>query len=73
MFCAEKEIENKFVKEIMEQIDSDNSNTISACEFFEAIVNNLQLADAGIDVAHILTSLKFGKDKWGTDFKIKIN
>ena len=57
----------------MEQIDSDNSNTISACEFFEAIVNNLQLADAGIDVAHILTSLKFGKDKWGTDFKIKIN
>ena len=51
LFCAEKEIENKFVKEIMEQIDSDNSNTISACEFFEAIVNNLQLQDAGIDVA----------------------
>ena len=29
-FCTEKDIDNKFVKKIMEKIDEDNSNTITA-------------------------------------------
>ena len=29
-FCTEKDIDNKFVKEIMKQIDADSSNTITA-------------------------------------------
>ena len=43
-FCSERDIDNKFVKTIMKQIDSDNSNTISASEFFEAMIINLNLS-----------------------------
>jgi len=45
-FCSEKDIDNKFVRAIMKQIDSDNSNTISASEFFEALIINLNLVDS---------------------------
>jgi len=43
LFCSEKEIKQDFVREIMKQIDSDNSNTITAQEFFESVVTNLKM------------------------------
>ena len=46
IFCSEKDIDNDFVKIIMKQIDSDNSNTITAGEFFEAMIINLNLNES---------------------------
>lgn len=63
VFCKEKEIKQDFVKEIMRQIDSDNSNTITAKEFFESVVDNLnmQRREIGVDLTEIVRVLKYEK------------
>ena len=62
LFCSEKDIDNKFVKAIMRQIDSDNSNTITAAEFFEAMVINLNLSeDEDSGMCGLITNLRFKK------------
>jgi len=45
----------------MKQIDSDNSNTITAVEFLEAVVNNLDMEAHGISVIDIVEDLKYNK------------
>ena len=42
-FCSEKDIDNKFVKEVMKMIDEDNSNTITCFELIESVVTNLNM------------------------------
>ena len=59
MFCSEKSIKNSFVKQIMQQIDSDQSNTINAVEFFDAVVANLNMEDNNVTVADIITELRW--------------
>lgn len=61
LFCSEKEIKNDFVKQIMKQIDSDDSNTITACEFITAVVENLAVdqCQTPIRVVDVIKHLKF--------------
>ena len=43
----------------MQQIDSDQSNTINAVELFDAVVANLNMEDNNVTVADIITELRW--------------
>ena len=67
-FCTEKDIDNKFVKEIMKKIDEDNSNTITAQEFFESVVYALfgLGGENGPESKHVIEELRY-------TYKLQIN
>lgn len=55
-FCSEKDIDNQFVKKIMHEIDKDHSNTITAAEFIQNVV---QLLGTGITDVEVIQELKY--------------
>lgn len=63
-FCAEKDIDNKFVKEIMHGIDSDHSNTITAAEFIENMCEYLDSEKhTKLVAADIIRELRWPSDE----------
>lgn len=66
LFCQEKDINKDLIKEIMKQIDDDDSNTISADEFYGKMCALLKFEDtADFGICSLIEKLKWPRDADG--------
>lgn len=61
-FTSSKFVDPEYVKQVIHDIDVDNSNSISAAEFFEKMCDLLDSKQFDCDICTLISSLKWPRD-----------